>query len=178
MSLALLVGSTLRRYRFPARYFSGIDVVIENKIKEWQAKGGEDTLPKGKRLQGDKHRELANSWGVGADYTHSKILADNNIKPESIERRLKLDRQWNELKIRIQQAFQQQNPQMSPGEFAKSALAKELFAQDIEGLDRQAKKVNDAIISDSMRFNGRSPVAHARRFRLEERVLEALREEE
>ena len=59
-------------------------------------------------------------------------------------------------------------------DFATSSKAKELFATAIQELDAQAKRVNDAIISDSLRFSGRAPVPHARRFDLVERIVEAL----
>ena len=53
---------------------------------------------------------------------------------------------------------------------------KSQFAEKMQDLDFQAEKVNEAIISDSLRFNGRSPVPHARRFVVEERMREALNE--
>jgi hypothetical protein len=41
-------------------------------------------------------------------------------------------------------------------------------------LNAMAKRVNEAITDDSMRFNGRPPVPHARPYKLEESVKEAI----
>ena len=149
--------------------------IAENQIAAWLQQGGAKNLPKGKKLQGDRHQQVASALGVGNDYTHSKILSDNNIKPESIERRLEMDRQWEDLQQAIRQDFDKQRSSFaSISEYASSSHAKKLFAEAFAELDHKAKKVNDAIISDSLRFNGRSPVPHARRFRLEERIEETL----
>jgi hypothetical protein len=62
-------------------------------------------------------------------------------------------------------------------DFIKSPDVRDKFEAAVKQLDLLAKKVNEAIISDSMRFNGRSPVQHARRFHFEERLREALTSE-
>eukprot|EP00567_Pseudictyota_dubia_P016393 CAMPEP_0197444968 /NCGR_PEP_ID=MMETSP1175-20131217/10299_1 /TAXON_ID=1003142 /ORGANISM="Triceratium dubium, Strain CCMP147" /LENGTH=197 /DNA_ID=CAMNT_0042975847 /DNA_START=36 /DNA_END=629 /DNA_ORIENTATION=+ len=174
------------------RFLSGFETIVENQINAWQRKGGEDDLQnKGKKLEGgDRHRHVANSLGVGADYVHSKILADNNIKPESVQRRLDLERAWDGLKAEIRTSYREAvaaagrgggsttNATVSIDEFARSGPARERFEAPMRDLDGQAKRVNDAIIGDSLLFNGRSPVRHARRFDLEERIMEALREDE
>ena len=115
------------------------------------------------------------------DYVHSKILADNNIKPESVERQLALDDAWEKLREKIQQAYHNtisENNCMSAEEFAVSQSTRDQFEEEMEQLNKMAKKVNDSIISDSLRFNGRSPVRHARKFNFEERVREAILEGE
>ena len=61
--------------------------------------------------------------------------------------------------------------------FLRSA-AVEAFRGDLERLDAMARETNDAILEDSLRFNGKSPVAHARRFsdwagRIREALLQA-----
>ena len=56
----------------------------------------------------------------------------------------------------------------------KGILVVSQYEDEMKRLDNMAKKVNDSIISDSMRFNGRSPVKYARRFSFEERVREAI----
>lgn len=58
--------------------------------------------------------------------------------------------------------------------FVKAQSTVDTFGEEINRLDKMARSLNDAIISDSMRFNGRSPVRHARRFKLEERLKEAI----
>eukprot|EP00977_Amphora_coffeiformis_P021775 scaffold9895_cov156-Amphora_coffeaeformis.AAC.1 len=155
--------------------------MAENQIKAWQEKGGENSLQnKGKKLQSDQHMHVANALGVGHDYVHSKILADNNIKPESIQRRIDLDRNWQTLRGELQNAYHaanQKRTQLSPAKFSHSQLARVMFETRMQELDEKAQKVNQAIISDSLRFNGRSPVPQSRRFRLQERILEALEEE-
>ena len=158
-----------------SRCFSAIDTLFENQINAWIRNGGDKDLQnKGQPLTRDRHRHFANALGIGNEYIHSKILAANNIKPESIQRRLDMDKKWKELQGQIQQAYQKYSSNAPEEEFATSKLAQELFDAPIQELDRQAKRVNDAIISDSMLFNGRSPVPHARPFRLRERILEAL----
>jgi hypothetical protein len=192
---------------------SGITgTVAENRINEWLRNGGDKNLSsdkEGLKLQRSddcrRHKTLTDSLGFSDDYVHSKILADNNIKPESIERRLALDRQWSKLQEEIRTTFYHHHhhhhhllsaatctnetethmPTSMPmpipipmlmliDEFIKSPDARDKFEAAIKQLDLFAKKVNEAIISDSMRFNGRSPVQHARRFHFEEKLREAL----
>ena len=162
--------------------------IAENRINQWlKEKGDEGLSNKGKPLNNDRHKTLANSLGVGHDYIHSKILADNNIRPLSVERRKQLDIKWGALQESIQARFrettannndsipisQQQYP-MRVNVFILNH--KKEFVEEMEELGRLAKKVNEAIISDSLRFNGRSPVRHARPFPLEERMREALKD--
>lgn len=159
----------------PTRKFSQI---AENQIAAWLQQGGAKNLQnKGKKLERDKHRQVANALGVGDDYVHSKILSDNNFKPESIERRLEMDQKWEDLQQAIQEDYTENRSLfVSIQDYTKSSHAKGLFGEAIAELDAKAKKVNDAIISDSLRFNGRAPVPHARRFRLAERIEEAIDE--
>ena len=63
---------------------------------------------------------------------------------------------------------------MTVDEFVQDKKTKDQFGDEMDRLDRLAKSLNDAIISDSMRFNGKSPVKHARRFRFDDRLREAL----
>ena len=63
---------------------------------------------------------------------------------------------------------------MTKEEFAASESIQEEYREAMAKLDEMAKRVNAAILEDSMRFNGRSPVAHARRYRLEERLKDAI----
>lgn len=162
--------------------------MAENQIGDWLRRGGDDALQnKGKNLdtEENRHKYAATTFGVGADYVQSKILADNNIKPPSIERRIELDKRWAKLKAEIRRAYykessssqsQSQSPPSAPEveEFCDSESTRESFEAAIEELSRGAKRVNDAIISDSLRFNGRSPVRHARPFHYRERIAEAL----
>jgi hypothetical protein len=154
------------------RSLSGIDKVAENKISEWLHNRGDESLKKKGELLTDRHKQLSRSLGVHYDYVHSKILADNNIKPESIQRRIDLDTAWNDVKFEIQEVYK--NGTLTVDEFVKARSTAETFGEEINRLDKMAKSLNDAIISDSMRFNGRSPVKHARRFTLEERIKEAI----
>jgi len=48
------------------------------------------------------------------------------------------------------------------------------MAEFIKELNGMAKKVYESIISDSLRFNGKAPVQHARRFHFKERLEEAI----
>ena len=166
-------------------FASGIDKVAENKIAEWLHQGGNKEIKKGGKIKaGDGgHKGTAYALGLKDDYIHSKILADNNIKPDSIVRRIELDKAWKEFQHEIQQSYIHSGMK-SLDEFIIAHVRnddgkwKERFRQ----LDQMAKKCNDAILSDSMRFNGRSPVQHARRFNnIEVRIREAielLKEEE
>jgi hypothetical protein len=162
------------------RCFSGIDKIAENQIAQWLQDGGAESLKgsKGKKLPVDRHRHVANSLGVGHDYVHGKILADNNIKPDSIQRRIDLDKAWGQLQRQIQEeyakALSSTGGMLSIEEFSQSESTRVRFEKEMETLNHQAKRVNDAIISDSLRFHGRSPVRHARTFSLEERIREAL----
>ena len=54
----------------------------------------------------------------------------------------------------------------------------EMWEGEIKKLDAMAKKANEAIISDSLKFSGMSPVKHSRPFILEERLYEAVKEKE
>jgi hypothetical protein len=94
----------------PPRSSRNFDLMAENQIAQWLQQGGDDALQnKGKALGGDRHKDDANSLCIGNDYTHSKILADNNIKPESIKRPIKMDKDWEQLKQKIQQAYYENN---------------------------------------------------------------------
>mmetsp|Transcript_20155 Transcript_20155/g.35498 ORF Transcript_20155/g.35498 Transcript_20155/m.35498 type:complete len:196 (+) Transcript_20155:97-684(+) len=158
-----------------SRSFSVVDKIAENQIAKWLKEGGAENLKnKGKELPVDRHRHVANSLGLGHDYVHSKILADNNIKPESVQRRIDLDRAWEQVQREIQTEYAKVSTTISAEDFSRSEAARSRFERDMELLNQQAKRVNDAIISDSLRFNGRSPVRHARAFHLEERIKEAL----
>ena len=92
-----------------------------------------------------------------------------------------MDAAWEKLKGKIQLAYYQRkknhdntNTKITVDEFVLSKSTRDQFEDEIMKLDKLAKKVNDSIISDSMRFNGRSPVRHARRYSFEERVREAI----
>lgn len=180
-SLMPVSCSTPNTIRFMA---SGIDKMAENQIAEWTRKGGPESL-KGKKLslKSDRHKPLVHSLGLQDDYIHSKILKDNNIRPDSIQRRIDLDRAWEKLKVEIQNDFQKEQGKASTNEdsvaeYIKRCQEEMKYSKEMEELDKMAKQVNDAIISDSMRFNGLSPVRHARRFdKLDERIREVLVEE-
>ena len=171
-----------RCFHKPSRpIYSGIDKVAENKINEWLRNRGDDDVTHGvgakRQLPADRHGDLTRTLGVHLDYIHSKILADNKIKPESVERRIALDEDWTKLKEEIQRVYKN-NAFRSIEEFLASQVVSDRFGEKIKKLDHMAKRCNDAIISDSMRFNGRSPVRHARRFRFDERIREAIGEVE
>ncbi|CAB9523358.1 expressed unknown protein [Seminavis robusta] len=154
------------------RCFSAIDKVAENKIAEWLHQRGDKMLEHGKKLPSDIHKAPAYSLGLRDDYVHTKILADNNIRPESVQRRIDLDQAWKETSDKIRASFEKSG--QSVAEFIRASTTKKEFQQDMDKLHHMAKRVNDAIIDDSLRFNGRSPVPHARRFHFEERIKEAI----
>ena len=157
---------------------SGIDKIVENKVAQWLNQGGADDLKKSdvaSKAKDDKHKVLAHSLGVGRDYVHSKILSDNNFKPESVQRRLDLEEKWDIVKKAIQNAYNNnRNSYNSVDDFLCDETMIATFQDDMEELNKMAKHCNDAIISDSLRFNGKSPVMHARSFQLVERIREAL----
>jgi hypothetical protein len=160
-------------------FASGIDKVAENKIAEWLHNRGDESLDHGREIPKDRHKTLAHSMGLANDYVHSKILADNNIRPESVQRRMDLDKAWDELATSMRNRYadvrrSQTGACMSKEDFVASASIQEEYREALAKLDEMAKRVNAAILEDSMRFNGRSPVAHARRYRLEERLMEAI----
>ena len=158
-------------------FASGIDKVAENKIAEWLHNRGDESLDHGKEIPKDRHKTLAHSMGLANDYVHSKILADNNIRPESVQRRMDLDKAWDELATSIRSRYddlRRSHNNMTKEEFVASASTQEEYREAVAKLDEMAKRVNAAILEDSMRFNGRSPVAHARRYQLEERLMEAI----
>lgn len=154
------------------RTMSAIDSIAENKIAEWLRNRGDEGLTHKGKLLSDRHSHAARTFGVGADYLHSKILADNNIKPDSVQRRIELDSEWTKLKAIIRETFEKS--QLTVDEFVQDKKTKDQFGDEMDRLDRLAKSLNDAIISDSMRFNGRSPVKHARRFKFDDHLREAL----
>ena len=166
---------------YPIGFASGIDKVAENKIAEWLHQGGNKEIKKGGKIKGDGHKGTAYALGLRDDYVHSKILADNNIKPDSVVRRIELDKAWKEFRHEIQQSYMNSGIK-SIDEFIASVRNDGKWKERFQQLDQMAKKSNDAILSDSMRFNGRSPVQHARRFNnIEGRIREAielLKEEE
>ena len=144
----------------------GIDKVAENQIAEWLNSGGDKGIKKGGKIKGDdmKHKGVAYGLGLKDDYIHSKILADNNIKPECIIRRIELDQEWTKVIKLIQESYSEQSDKMSIEEYIKSSIPRKQFHDSFIKLDLLAKKCNDAIISDTLRFNGRAPVPHAKRF--------------
>ncbi|KAL3795901.1 hypothetical protein HJC23_002172 [Cyclotella cryptica] len=162
-------------FRLTRTLSSAIDKLAENKIAEWLRSGGDEALSSsslGRRLPNDRHGSAAKTLGVHHDYVHSKILADNNIRPESVERRLQLDKAWEDLKQLIRRDYADSNCKLK--EYVASADTARKFGEAIEALDEMARKCNNAIISDSVRFNGRSPVRHCRRFSFAERITEAI----
>jgi hypothetical protein len=162
--------------RLGRRSWSGaIDKIAEDKIARWLRDGGNSSSSyKGKPLGSDPHGHLSRSLGVFHDYVHSKILADHNIKPKSIELRLQLDRQWDVIKQQIQFAYRNSNVN-SITDFLRHESC-ESFRPKFEELNEMVQKVNSAILEDGMRFHGRSPVRHARKFEYEPRILEALQD--
>jgi hypothetical protein len=153
---------------------SGIDKIAEDKIARWLKEGGASDLPHHRGpLASDPHLHAARITNLYDEYVHSKILADNRILPKSIELRKRLDKGWEDLRLEIQRRW------TSAGRPEIAAfLEREDLCQSLRGrmheLDLLAKAVNGAVIEDSMRFGGRSPVRHARRFVFEDRVAEAL----
>lgn len=78
--------------------------VAEAKMERWLSQGGADNLS-GPAYKGDRHKDAAAALGKGDDWTHSKILADNNIRLASVERRLELDKEWQVVKGKIQHSY-------------------------------------------------------------------------
>lgn len=163
-----------RKAQTQHRLLSGIDTIAENKITEWLHNKGDEGLKMKGKLATDRHGHLARSLGVHDDYIHSKILADNNVRPDSLQRRIELDSSWDKLKVQVREQYKKSR--MSVDEFVKDPSTIEQFQEKIDTLDRMAKSLNNAIVSDSMRFNGRCPVRHARRFTFDERMREAVQD--
>lgn len=161
------------RSRVVGCFFSGIDKIAEDKIARWLKEGGEENLRRHRgKLQSDPHQHIARTLNLQEDYVHSKILADNKILPKSIELRLQLDKQWEELKADLQSSWNEaEKPELQS--FLKDPVCLK-FQDRMAALDQLAKRINNAIIEDSMRFHGRSPVRHAKGYKFEERVSEAL----
>lgn len=131
-----------------------IDKVAENKINEWLRRRGTDPESSGseyfgKRLPLDRHEGLSRTLGVHGDYVHSKILADNNLRPESVERRLALDAAWDELREGMRRAYaddgRDASSHASIDEFVSSRETRERFGDEMKRLDDMAKRVNDSI---------------------------------
>ena len=119
---------------------------------------------------GSNNKEFAAPFGVRQDNVHSKIVNDNNFRPESIERRMELDEKWKQLKTEIQHAYREHCPeQQNPTNTTTNASAVVLeftnhdwqriinpqqfqyFYDRIQDLEQLAKCVNQAIIiSDSL----------------------------
>jgi len=91
---------------------SAIDKVAENQIAAWLRNKGDENLPHGKKLTHDVHKAPAQSLGLENDHVHSKILADNNIRPESVQRRLDLDAAWGKCAEEIRKEFLKQGSQI------------------------------------------------------------------
>jgi hypothetical protein len=159
------------------RSCSGIDKIAEDKILRWLKEGGEKELQRHRgRLKSDPHMQAARSMNVLDDYMHSKILADNRILPKSLELRLKLDKVWEKLKGEIWLNWKSAGePDIK--EFMRTDQVQPIRHR-MEDLDALAKRVNNAIIEDSLLFRGRSPVRHAKGFILEDRIAEALKHSE
>ena len=162
------------RNLLPAREFSQL---AENQIAAWLQQGGAKNLQNtGKRLREDKDRRVADALGVGNDYVQFQNFGrqqfqaricgaahrDGPTMGRSATRNSRNDYERHKLSF------------ASVNKYATSAHATQQFGQAIAELDQKAKKVSEAIISDSLRFNGRAPVPHARRFRLDVRIEETL----
>jgi hypothetical protein len=155
---------------------SAVDKIAEDKILRWLKEGGESDLRRHRGpLASDPHLHAARAGGVYDDYVHSKILADNKILPRSIELRQRLDKGWELLRVEIQRRWKSAGrPEI--GVFLERNEMCQSLRDQMEELDLLARSVNSAIIDDSIRFGGRSPVRHAKRFFFEDRVAEALEE--
>jgi hypothetical protein len=155
------------------RFFFAIDKIAENQIAEWLRRKDDQQLPHGKKLAQDPHKTPAKSLELRNDYVHSKILADNNIRPESVQRRIDLDAAWEVCAREIRENYVQSG-NCSVDEYVNSCTKNKELQVAMETSNRMAKRVNDAIIDDSIRFGGRSSVRHARSFLLDVRVREAI----
>ena len=144
---------------------SGIHRVAEDKIVHWEKENSlSDLANNGKPLPRDFHQDAARALHLGDDHLHAKLLADNGLLPESVLQRQELDARWAALAKEIQRANEDGSPM-------------EAFRERIEELDGRATALNEAILSDTLRFKAKtSPVRHSRRFLFEERVKEAIDE--
>mmetsp|Transcript_11366 Transcript_11366/g.22641 ORF Transcript_11366/g.22641 Transcript_11366/m.22641 type:complete len:191 (-) Transcript_11366:623-1195(-) len=146
--------------------------VAEAKMQRWLKDGGAENLT-GPAYKHDRHKDAATALGVGDTYRSIKILADNNIRPLSVERWMEVDKLWRELKMEIQQDWMERG---RPPLGAYVLNAENKFRARIDDLDRKAKATNSAAISDGLKFGGSSPVKHVAPFKLETRIREALLE--
>lgn len=148
--------------------------VAEAKMERWLSQGGADNLS-GPAYKGDRHKDAAAALGKGDDWTHSKILADNNIRLASVERRLELDKEWQVVKGKIQHSYRaKSSPPFST--WLSMNHGGLIWEPSIDRLNSMSKKANEAIISDSLKFNGLSPVKHSRPFLYPDRLREAIGE--
>lgn len=163
-----------RSSRLAVCRFSGIDKIAEDKIQRWLKEGGAQEIRRHQgKLSSDPHQHVARSLNLHDDYLHSKILADNKILPKSIELRQRLDKDWEVLRADIRRAWSRMDQPSLP-DFLKDPSCL-VFQERMNELHQLSKRVNSAIISDSMLFRGgRSPVRHARGYKFEERVAEVL----
>ena len=102
-----------------------------------------------------------------------KIMADNNIRPLSVERWMEVDKLWRDLKEEIQEDWMAGG---RPPLGAYIITAENKFKGRIEALDKKAKATNSAAISDGLKFGGRSPVKHVSSFEFVKRIRETLLE--
>ena len=130
--------------------------VAEAKIKRWLKQGGAENLS-GPGYKHDRFKDAAVALGKGDDYLHSKILADNSIKPLSVTRRLEYDAKLEEVKTEIREDHKSRG---SPPMGDYILVVEHSLNSTIEKLNKLAKQTNNAIISDSLKFNGMSPVRH------------------
>lgn len=146
----------------------GPESVAEAKVARWIKGGGADNLT-GPAYRADKHKDAALALGKGEDWTHAKILADNNIRPASVERRLELKKAWGGLKGKILHAYKAAG---SPPfeEWLRMKNGGEIWEVEILRLNSMSKKCNEAIVSDSLMFNGLSPVRHSLPFEYPDRL--------
>ena len=144
--------------------------VAEAKMLRCLRDGGADNLT-GPAYKHDFHKDAANALGKGDAYQSMKILADNAIRPQSVERWMEVDKLWRELKQEIQDDWLKTRSPLTT--YLVSCENK--FKTRIAVLNKKGKLTNSAAISDGLRYGGKSPV-NVRPFNFEERIKEALQE--
>ncbi|GMI13579.1 hypothetical protein TrLO_g1153 [Triparma laevis f. longispina] len=137
---------------------SGPVNVAEAKISRWLEQGGSENLT-GPGYKHDRFKDAAVALGKGDDYLHSKLLSDNSIKPLSVTSRKDYDTKLNTLKIEIKEYHINRG---SPPLSDYILIIENKLTPKLSEINTLAKLTNDAIIADSLTFNGMSPVKHAK----------------
>jgi hypothetical protein len=148
-------------------WLSGPHKVAEDKISSWLTTNSFEALPgAGQPLPKDHHGDAAKALGLGDDFVQSKILKDNGFVLRSVELRRTYDDVWSKFVDDVN---------MKANESSGNALLP-LFDASIKEMNELARQVNENIVSDSLRYNGRCPVKNVHVLSSEMAIEKALRE--